>query len=60
MHLDGEEHILETNHSINTPKTAVHSLANNTQRPLQLIEVQSDSYLGEDDIERLEGLYGRD
>ena len=59
VHLDGEEHTLETNNSIYIPKTAVHSLANNTQRPLQLIEVQSGSYLGEDDIERLEDLYGR-
>lgn len=38
---------------------AVHSLANHTQKPLHLIEVQSGSYLGEDDIERLEDIYGR-
>jgi mannose-1-phosphate guanylyltransferase/mannose-6-phosphate isomerase len=60
VHLDGEEHILETNHSIYIPKTAIHSLANHTDKPLHLIEVQSGSYLGEDDIERLEDLYGRE
>lgn len=59
VHLDGIEHTLNANHSIYIPKTAVHSLANNTAAPLHLIEVQSGSYLGEDDIERLEDLYGR-
>lgn len=39
---------------------AVHSLANHSQKPLHLIEVQSGSYLGEDDIELLEDIYGRE
>jgi mannose-1-phosphate guanylyltransferase/mannose-6-phosphate isomerase len=34
-------------------------LANETDEALHLVEVQSGSYLGEDDIERLEDLYGR-
>lgn len=59
VHLDGVEHTLNANDSIYIPKMAVHSLANNTDLPLHLIEVQSGSYLGEDDIERLEDLYGR-
>jgi len=59
VHLDGAEHVLHANDSIYIPKTAVHSLANNTNEPLHLIEVQSGSYLGEDDIERLEDVYGR-
>ena len=59
VHLDGVEHTLTSNDSIYIPKRAVHSLANNTTLPLNLIEVQSGSYLGEDDIERLEDLYGR-
>jgi len=58
-HLDGHEHQLNANDSIYIPAGAVHSLANNTDQPLQLVEVQSGSYLGEDDIERLEDLYGR-
>jgi len=41
------------------PKSAVHCLANETDAPLHLVEVQSGSYLGEDDIERLEDVYGR-
>jgi len=59
VQLDGEEHILTANQSVYIPKQSVHSLANNTERPLYLIEVQSGDYLGEDDIERLEDIYGR-
>ena len=36
-----------------------HSLANNTREPLEVIEVQSGTYLGEDDIVRFEDIYGR-
>tara|TARA_Y100000739_G_C20604132_1_gene464612 strand:+ start:905 stop:2317 length:1413 start_codon:yes stop_codon:yes gene_type:complete len=36
-----------------------HSLENKTAKPLEIIEVQSGSYLGEDDIERFEDIYGR-
>jgi mannose-6-phosphate isomerase-like protein (cupin superfamily) len=42
------------NESIYIQVGAIHSLANSTSAPLSLIEVQSGSYLGEDDIERLE------
>ena len=59
VHLDGNEHTLKANDSIYIQVGAIHSLANNTSAPLHLIEVQSGSYLGEDDIERLEDLYGR-
>jgi len=41
------------------PSGVIHDLANNTQEPLEVIEVQSGSYLGEDDIVRLEDIYGR-
>lgn len=37
----------------------VHRLANLTQDPLEIVEVQFGSYLGEDDIERLQDDYGR-
>ncbi len=37
----------------------VHRLANQTQEPLEIVEVQFGSYLGEDDIERLQDDYGR-
>ena len=37
----------------------IHSLANNTKEDLEIIEVQLGDYLGEDDIERFEDIYGR-
>jgi mannose-1-phosphate guanylyltransferase/mannose-6-phosphate isomerase len=36
-----------------------HRLLNPGKIPLELIEVQSGAYLGEDDIERFDGTYGR-
>jgi len=59
VHVDGVDHLLHANDSIYIPVGAVHCLANETDEPLHLVEVQSGSYLGEDDIERLEDLYGR-
>jgi mannose-1-phosphate guanylyltransferase/mannose-6-phosphate isomerase len=59
VHVDGSDHLLHANDSIYIPLGAVHCLANETDAPLHLVEVQSGSYLGEDDIERLEDLYGR-
>lgn len=59
VHVDGCDHLLEANDSVYIPRGAVHCLANKTNVPLHLIEVQSGSYLGEDDIERLEDIYGR-
>ena len=59
VHVNGADHVLHTNDSIYIPLGAVHSLANDTDAPMHLVEVQSGSYLGEDDIERLEDIYGR-
>ena len=59
VHVDGVDHVLHANDSIYIPKGAVHCLANETDLPLHLVEVQSGSYLGEDDIERLDDVYGR-
>lgn len=47
------------NESIYIPIGSVHRLANRGKIPLELIEVQTGSYLGEDDIERLEDVYKR-
>jgi mannose-1-phosphate guanylyltransferase/mannose-6-phosphate isomerase len=47
------------NESIYIPIGTVHRLANQGKIPLELIEVQTGSYLGEDDIERLEDVYKR-
>ncbi|TCD47508.1 mannose-1-phosphate guanylyltransferase/mannose-6-phosphate isomerase [Chlorobium sp. N1] len=57
--LDATERLLTENQSIYIPAGSVHSLENPGRIPLELIEVQSGSYLGEDDIVRLEDLYGR-
>lgn len=50
---------LSENQSTYIPLGAVHRLENPGKIPLILIEVQSGSYLGEDDIVRLEDVYGR-
>jgi len=42
------------------PQGAVHRLENFTDEPVDIIEVQYGSYLGEDDIVRMEDVYGRD
>ena len=51
--------LLSENQSTYIPIGEVHSLANPGKIPLEIIEVQSGSYLGEDDIVRLEDIYGR-
>ena len=56
---DGEQTLLHENESIYVPLGAVHRLENPGKIPLTLIEVQSGSYLGEDDILRFEDTYGR-
>jgi mannose-1-phosphate guanylyltransferase/mannose-6-phosphate isomerase len=50
---------LTENQSTYIPLGAVHRLANPGIIPLEIIEVQSGSYLGEDDIVRFEDTYGR-
>lgn len=50
---------LQENQSTYIPPGARHRLENATDQPLHLIEVQSGSYLGEDDIERFDDVYGR-
>jgi mannose-1-phosphate guanylyltransferase / mannose-6-phosphate isomerase len=54
-----EVFMLSENQSTYLPLGSVHRLRNIGQLPLELIEVQSGSYLGEDDIVRLEDVYGR-
>ncbi|PXF28868.1 mannose-1-phosphate guanyltransferase [Pokkaliibacter plantistimulans] len=57
--INGHETLLTENQSIYIPLGAVHALENPGKIPLELIEVQSGSYLGEDDIVRFEDKYGR-
>ncbi|TWW50949.1 mannose-1-phosphate guanylyltransferase/mannose-6-phosphate isomerase [Pseudomonas aeruginosa] len=56
---DDKTFLLTENQSTYIPIASVHRLANPGKIPLEIIEVQSGSYLGEDDIERLEDVYGR-
>ena len=50
---------LKENESIYIPKETIHRLENVSIRPVEIIEVQYGDYLGEDDIERLEDMFGR-
>lgn len=54
-----EEMTLRENQSVYIPVEAKHRLSNTGDEPLHLIEVQTGAYLGEDDIVRLEDVYGR-
>jgi mannose-1-phosphate guanylyltransferase / mannose-6-phosphate isomerase len=57
----GEEtRSVHENESTYIPIGSVHRLANLGRIPLELIEVQTGSYLGEDDIIRLEDIYRRE
>ncbi len=51
--------MLQENESTYIPLGAVHRLTNPGRIPLELIEVQVGSYLGEDDIVRLDDVYNR-
>lgn len=54
-----ETFLLTENQSVYIPVGEVHALENPGKLPLELIEVQSGSYLGEDDIIRFDDIYGR-
>ena len=56
---DDDTVTVRENESIYLPLGCVHRLFNPGRIPLTLIEVQSGSYLGEDDIVRIEDTYGR-
>ncbi|MFC0117886.1 mannose-1-phosphate guanylyltransferase/mannose-6-phosphate isomerase [Pseudoalteromonas xiamenensis] len=59
VQIDDKEQYVTENESVYIPITAVHALENPGKVDLELIEVQSGSYLGEDDIVRFEDRYGR-
>lgn len=59
IHKGKETFLLTENESVYIPLGETHALENPGKVPLELIEVQSGSYLGEDDIVRFEDLYGR-
>jgi len=58
--INGEDTLtLTEGDSTYIPIGTTHSLENKTSEPLEIIEVQSGTYLGEDDIVRFEDIYGR-
>ena len=58
--LDDEIKLLGENQSVYIPLGAVHRMENPGKVPMVLIEVQTGTYLGEDDIIRYEDVYARD
>jgi mannose-1-phosphate guanylyltransferase/mannose-6-phosphate isomerase len=56
---DGENFLLRENESTYIPLGGIHRLANPGSKPLEIIEVQSGTYFGEDDIIRYEDDYHR-
>ena len=56
---DGQEQLVGENQSTYIPLGCKHRLTNPGKIPVEMIEVQSGPYLGEDDIVRFEDLYGR-
>ncbi len=57
---DDKEFVLSENESTYIPLGVKHRLENIGKIPLELIEVQTGSYLGEDDIVRFDDIYGRE
>lgn len=57
--LDDEVRLVTENESIYIPQGSLHRLRNPGKLPLLLIEIQTGSYLGEDDIVRISDVYGR-
>ncbi|MDN5925023.1 MAG: mannose-1-phosphate guanylyltransferase/mannose-6-phosphate isomerase [Xanthomonadales bacterium] len=59
VRIGDDEFTLERNQSTYIPMQTLHRLENRTSADIHLIEVQCGDYFGEDDIERLEDVYGR-
>ena len=59
VEVDGKITIIKENESTYIPLGSKHRLSNPGKIPLRIIEVQSGSYLEEDDIERFDDNYGR-
>jgi mannose-6-phosphate isomerase-like protein (cupin superfamily) len=57
--VDASVKTLHENESVYIPIGAIHRLANPGKIPVEIIEVQTGTYLEEDDIERIEDEFGR-
>ncbi len=58
--LDGREIVIMTGETIDIPVGSAHRIENAGNEMLIFIEIQRGSYLGEDDIQRLQDDYGRE
>ena len=59
VEVDNKDLIIKENQSCYIPLGSKHRLSNHGNIPLKLIEIQSGTYVGEDDIERFKDNYGR-
>tara|TARA_B100001996_G_scaffold165568_1_gene126231 strand:+ start:519 stop:857 length:339 start_codon:yes stop_codon:yes gene_type:complete len=59
IEVDGKISIIKENESTYIPLGSKHRLSNRGKIPLRIVEIQSGSYLEEDDIERFDDNYGR-
>ena len=57
--LEGKEHILSPGHSVDIAVKEIHSLQNPYDKPVKILEVQKGNKLDENDIVRIEDIYGR-
>ncbi|MDH4247528.1 MAG: phosphomannose isomerase type II C-terminal cupin domain, partial [Deltaproteobacteria bacterium] len=57
--LENEERACGPNEHFFIPKGAKHRIANKSDAPVRIVEVQHGDYLGEDDIVRFQDVYGR-
>ena len=57
--IDDEVQLVTENQSVYIPLGAVHRMENPGKVPMVLIEVQTGTYLGEDDITRYDDIYAR-
>lgn len=59
VRLGDDERVYAPNEAVEIPVGTLHRLENHGTEDVHIIEVQTGSYFGEDDIERLEDVYGR-
>ena len=57
--IDSETFLFKKNESAYIPPESMHRLENQLEKPLSIIEIQTGSYFGEDDIKRYEDDYNR-
>jgi mannose-6-phosphate isomerase-like protein (cupin superfamily) len=57
--VQGKTRVYQVNESVYIPQESLHRIENFGDQPCVLVEVQVGNYLGEDDIVRVEDVYGR-